>query len=200
LAESATPDAAIVVNPASSPQSKSVEDFCDGVDMANGMRWARGVAAGLLLALPLGALGADGIVPGVGGVYGGVGATYTQFDDLGHEARWGGRAYGGLGLLRVPAVFRLGVEGGFTRTGAFETDAAETGRLDNWDVGVQATLTTLPALNLHARAGYEWGDTSGVHFAAGASFYVVPLVRLRAEYQLRNEFNAAMLGVEIRIP
>jgi hypothetical protein len=149
---------------------------------------------------PLSVQAADGIVPGVGGLYGGAGAVYTQFDDLGHDARYGFRVYGGAGLFGVPGVFRVGVEGGFTRTGAFEDEADRTGRLDNGDIGLQATLTTAPFVNFHGRAGYEWGDTSGVHYAIGASVRLFPLVRLRGEYQIRNEFNAGMVSVEVRIP
>jgi hypothetical protein len=143
---------------------------------------------------------ADGIVPGIGGFYGGAGAIYTEFDDVGHDSRYGFRVYGGFGLVRLPAVFRVTLEGGYTQTGTFETELLDTGRVENGDVGLQATLTTIPMLNFHGRAGYEWGDTSGMHYALGASLRVAPLLRLRGEYQMRNDFNAVMLGLEVRIP
>jgi hypothetical protein len=143
---------------------------------------------------------ADGVVPGIGGFYGGVGALYTDFDDVGHDSRFGYRLYGGFGVIRLPAVFRVTVEGGYTQTGTFETEVLDTGRLRNGDIGLQAALTSIPLLDLHARAGYEWGDTSGTHYALGASIRLAPLLRLRGEYQIRNAFNAGMLSVELRIP
>jgi hypothetical protein len=143
---------------------------------------------------------ADGLIPGIGGLYGGAGAVYTEFDDFDHDSRFGFRLYGGFGIARVPAVFRIAVEGGYTQTGTFRTEALDTGRVSNGDIGLQATLTTLPVVDFHGRAGYEWGDTSGMHYALGVSARIVPLLRIRAEYQLRNDFDAATLGLELRIP
>jgi hypothetical protein len=169
------------------------------VAMKNRSRWyVASLLGALLMASSL--AHADGIVPGIGGFYGGAGAIYTEFDDVGHDSRFGYRVYGGFGLVRLPAVFRVTLEGGYTQTGTFETEALGTGRVNNGDVGLQATLTTIPLIDLHGRAGYEWGDTSGMHYALGASLRIVPLLRLRGEYQIRNDFNAGMLGLELRIP
>ncbi len=165
----------------------------------NGSRIAA-VALAAILALP--ATAAAQVVPVFGGVYGGVGGIYTDFDDLEEDSRYGYRIYAGFDVLRIPAVARFGFEGGYTRSGTFETGLVENGseRIENGDVGFQATLTTIPVINLHARAGYEWGDTSGAKYAVGASASVFPLLRIRAEYQLRNDFDAALLGLELRIP
>lgn len=143
--------------------------------------------------------GASGLVPGLDGLYGGVGALYTDFDDEAHDSRVGYRLYGGFDVARVPAVLRLGVEGGYTQTGRYELNGA-TDRLENGDVGLQATLTTIPLLDLHGRYGYEWGDSSGGYGALGASLGVLPYTRLRGEFQWRNEFDAAMLSIQLHIP
>jgi hypothetical protein len=167
--------------------------------VANIKRWHLVPLVVLTLAAPS-LVRADGVVPGIGGFYGGAGAVYTEFDDVGHDSRYGYRLYGGFGLVRLPAVFRVDLEGGYTQTGRFETAGLGTGRIKNGDAGLQATLTAIPLIDFHGRAGYEWGDTSGMQYALGASLRVAPLLRLRGEYQMRNEFDAAMLSLELRVP
>lgn len=131
-------------------------------------------------------------------LFGGAGVVYTDFDDGGNDSRYGTRIYGGYDFFRVPLVFRLGLEGGYTRTGSFDDDGDT--RYNNWDAGLQGTLTTLPLVNLHARAGYEWGDSDGGMYAVGGSIGVLPLTRIRAEYQDRNDFQAGMLSIQISLP
>ncbi len=150
------------------------------------------------LALPMAAQ-ADGATPVFGGFYGGVGGLYTDFDDRSNDSRTGYRLYGGFDVLRVPLLLRLGLEGGYSRTGSFETNGG-TDRYSNTDLGLQATFTTIPLLDLHGRIGYEWGDSDGDYYALGGSLAVFPLTRVRGEYQFRNDFDAAMLSIEVRVP
>lgn len=133
------------------------------------------------------------------GLYGGLGGVYTNFDDKSNDSYYGTRLYGGYTFFGIPAVMRLGLEGGYTRTGKFE-DNGGTDRYNNSDIGLQGTITTLPLINFHGRAGYEWGDSDGAMFAVGGSMAVFPLTRVRAEYQDRNDFNAGMLSIEVRLP
>ncbi|MCP1674650.1 hypothetical protein J2T57_001788 [Natronocella acetinitrilica] len=152
------------------------------------------------LALTLALLVAAPGMASATGLYGGIGGIYTDFDDVDNDSRFGYRLYGGYDFIRIPALLRLGLEGGYTRTGSFEDGDGNTDRLSNGDAGLQVTLTTLPLVNFHGRAGYEWGDTEGAMFALGGSVSVFPLTRIRAEYQNRNEFDAGMLSLEIRLP
>ncbi len=133
------------------------------------------------------------------GLYAGAGGIYTDFDDERNDSRFGYRLYAGYDFIRIPALFRLGLEGGYTRTGTFEGDDGSE-RYNNRDAGLQGTITTLPLINFHGRAGYEWGDSEGGMFALGASVGVFPLLRVRAEYQNRNDFDAGMLSLELRLP
>ncbi len=164
----------------------------------------RPLLSGILLGLSLAAASvnanADGLIPGIGGFYGGIAGLYTEFDERQRDTRYGQRIYAGVGVARVPALFRLGVEAGHTRTGTYQRDDAGTDRIRNNDVALHGTLTTLPAVDLHARVGYEWGDTSGTHYALGGSLRLLPTLYLRAEQQFRNDFDGTTLGLEFRIP
>jgi len=139
-------------------------------------------------------------VPVVGGFYVGAGATTTSFDAEDTDSRFGYRIYGGLDFANITPALRLGLEGGFIQSGSFETEAGGSDRLNNRDLGLHGTLTVIPALDLHARTGYEWGDSSGTIFALGLSAPVLPLLRIRAEYQNRDEFDGYFLGLEVRTP
>lgn len=145
------------------------------------------------------AAGASGLTPVIGGFYVGGGVLYTEFDELPEDDHIGYRLYGGFDLLRIPLIMRVGLEGGHVRTGSYFTSRG-TDRFANSDVGLQLTLTTIPLLNLHVRAGYEWGDSDGDYYALGGTLGVSQLVRIRGEYQFRNEFEAALLGIELRFP
>ena len=138
-------------------------------------------------------------VPASGALYGGAGGLYTDFSGESNDSRLGYRIYGGYDFLRLPLLVNLGVEGGYTRSGSF-SDNGGTERHGNGDVGLQATLTTLPLIHFHGRAGYEWGDSEGGIFALGGSISVLPLARVRAEYQNRNDFDAGMISLEVRTP
>lgn len=154
----------------------------------------------LTIALPIALLFAAPVPLGATGLYGGIGAVYTDFEDVDNDSRFGYRLYGGYDFLRIPLLVRVGLEGGYTSTGSFKDEGGGSDRLGNGDVGLQATLTTLPVINFHGRAGYEWGDTSGGMFALGASMGILPMTRIRAEYQNRNEFDAVVLSLEIHLP
>ena len=131
-------------------------------------------------------------------LFGGAGLVYTDFDDGDNDSRFGSRIYGGYDFFRIPMAFRLCLEGGYTRTGSFGDNGSN--RYDNWDAGLQATVTTVPLVNFHGRVGYEWGDSDGAMYALGGSVSVLPLTRVRAEYQDRNDFDAGMLSIEVRLP
>lgn len=154
------------------------------------------IARPIVIALLLGSVPVSTLASGL---YLGAGGVYTDFDDADEDSHLGYRAYGGYDFFRVPLSFSLGIEGGYTRTGRVDTNDGST-RLENGDVGLQLTITTLPLLDFHGRAGYEWGDTEGGMYALGASVSVLPLTRIRAEYQNRNDFDAGMLSLEIRLP
>ncbi|MCA1789979.1 MAG: hypothetical protein LC667_09000 [Thioalkalivibrio sp.] len=96
------------------------------------------ILVGLILATASASAGAGGITPGIGGFYGGIAGLYTDFDDLEHDSRYGQRIYAGLGIARIPALFRLGVEAGHPRTGTYQRDGAGTNRIRNNDVGSTA--------------------------------------------------------------
>ena len=136
------------------------------------------------------------------GLYGGIGGLHTNFEDAQDDSQVGLRVYGGYDFFQVSAAFRVGIEAGYTRTGSFDTvDSANgTARQDNGDVGLQATFTALRPLAFHARVGHEWGDSEGTIFALGGSIKAFPLTRIRADYQFRNDYDAAMLSIEVRLP
>jgi len=142
---------------------------------------------------------ADGLTPVLGGLYGGVAAAYTDVDNVSQDSDFGSHVYLGVDLLRLPPIARFGVEAGYLSTGRIETNGGTT-RIENYSGSAMATLTTLPGIDLHARVGYEDGDTSGGFQAVGATVTPLPLLGVRAEYSNNNDFDAITLGVRLRFP
>lgn len=156
----------------------------------------------LLLTAVLGTLGLAGaahaqITPLVGGLYAGAAVAHTRPEAAGIDSGYGSHLYGGLDLLSIPMIARFGLEAGYLRTHRLH---GEIGHVANFSGSAMATLTALPVIDLHARVGYEDGDTSGAFQAVGVTLSTFPMLGIRGEYSRNNGFDALTLGLRVRIP
>lgn len=153
-------------------------------------------AAGLLVAVA--PAHAQGVSPGLHGFQVGGAALYSDVSGAADESGVGTYFHAAVDLWSVPAIARFGVEGGHLRTRRIATPGGDT-RISNRSVSATATLVTLPLLDLHARIGYEDGDTSGMFQAVGATLTVLPALGVRAEFTNNNGFDAVSLGLRLRL-
>ncbi len=132
-----------------------------------------------------------------GGYYVGVAAAYTDASRQGDESGLGMSYYAGADFFTIPAVARRGVEVGHIRSRKIEF-MKQTRRISKTGASVMATLTTIPIIDLHARLGYEGGDSSGAVSALGFTIKPMPILGIRGEYASHKGFDAYTLGIRFR--
>lgn len=109
----------------------------------------------------------------------------------------GYQAFGGYEFGEVARNLKLDVEAGYMDTGDMEFESAagqKTRAKGPWATGVGRYLIN-PQFEVHARAGFDFGDDDGFMYGAGVGYVLGPQAKVRLELVERDDVSSLQFNL-----